>query len=289
MIDLHVHTNHSDGSFSPESVVKLADNHKVTVLAITDHDEISGVIPAQKAGYELGITVVPGVELSINYSLPKGGHFHLLGLFIDLENSLLQNNLDWLREARRHRAVEIIQNLINIGLPLSVDDLNQEMALGSIGRPHIAGLLIKKQIVKNTPEAFARFLKKGAPGYVPKQKLSAHQAINIIHDAGGLAIIAHPFTLGFKTYPELGREILKLKELGLNGIEAYYSSHDRYITKWLLDFAAGRQLAVSGGSDFHGKPKPGVLPGIGRGNLSVPAIVYENLLQYLASKLNKTI
>ncbi len=286
MVDLHIHTNHSDGSCSPENIVQLAKKHNVSVIAITDHDEISGILPSQEYAKENSIKVIPGVELSVDYKLPSGGHFHLIGLFINLDNENLINKLDWLRQARRDRAREIITKLKQINVFLSIDELGQDFEQGSIGRPHIASLLFQKGYVKNISEAFSRFLKKGAPAYVPKQKLPAQQAIDIIHQSNGLAIMAHPFTLGFQTYPELGSEILKLKEAGLDGIEAYYSSHDRYITKWLLDFAEEYKLAVSGGSDFHGDSKPGVLPGSGRGDLFIPPIVYSNLMQHHRTKFS---
>ena len=125
-----------------------------------------------------------------------------------------------------------------------------------------------------------KFLLKGRPAYVPKKKLSARAAIDLIHHAGGLAIAAHPFSLGYETYPEIGREMLKLKSIGLDGLEAYYTNHNTYLTKWLLDFARENNMLISGGSDFHGEPKPKIQLGCGLGNLNIPYSVFENLKKH---------
>ena len=148
---------------------------------------------------------------------------------------------------------------------------------GSAGRPHVASLLMKEGYARSMIDGFRRFLGKGCPGYVPKKKLAIVPAIDLIHDAGGLAILAHPVSLNYPNYPRLGREILKLTEIGLDGIEVFYSSHDRYLTKWLLDFARQHNLAVSGGSDFHGTTKPDVQPAVGRGNLRIPPLIADLL------------
>jgi predicted metal-dependent phosphoesterase TrpH len=164
-----------------------------------------------------------------------------------------------------------------MGMNISQNELDEITKGGSIGRPHIGQLLLQKGYVDSVAQAFHDYLGRGKPAYVPKEKLKIEAAIDVVHRAGGLAILAHPISLGYDNYPRFGEEILKLQALGLDGIEAYYPSHDRYFTQWLLDFAAQHDLAVSGGSDFHGKAKPDIKPGVGFGNMNIPFSVYEAL------------
>lgn len=276
-IDLHSHTYFSDGSLSPQALIDLAVESKIDVLAITDHDEVSALPSAFEYASNLPIEIVSGVELSIAYNLPEQGHLHILGLFIDYQNEKLNDILDQLKQARYDRIKTMLQKVNSLGGDLDIDELDKKIGNGSAGRPHIARMLVAKGMVKDIPEAFSKYLSKGRPAYVPKKKLSAESAIHLIHSTGGLAIAAHPFSLGFSTYPEVGLEILKLKALGLDGLEAYYTNHNAYITKWLLDFARENGLLISGGTDFHGDPKPEIRLGSGLGNLDIPYSVFENL------------
>ncbi|MEJ2546015.1 MAG: PHP domain-containing protein, partial [Calditrichaceae bacterium] len=214
-IDLHTHTNFSDGSLSPEALIDIAIEKKIKALAITDHDEVGAIHPAIQYTKNKPIEIVPGVELSIEYKLPAQGHLHILGLFIDYQNKELKRILDQLKHARYDRIKQMVQKINAMGYNLDFDELEQSIGSGSAGRPHLARMLIEKGIVKNIRDAFGKFLSKGQPAHVPKKKLSAEAAIELIHQAGGLAIIAHPFSLGYETYPEMGREILKLKSMGL--------------------------------------------------------------------------
>jgi predicted metal-dependent phosphoesterase TrpH len=279
-IDLHAHTYFSDGSLSPQALIDLAVEKKIDVLAITDHDEVGALHSAFEYATHVPIEIVSGVELSIAYNLPEQGHLHILGLFIDYQNEELNAILDQLKQARYDRIKTMLKKMNSLGCDLDIDELDQNIGYGSAGRPHLAQMLVEKGMVKDVPEAFSKFLSKGRPAYVPKKKLSAESAIHLIHCAGGLAIAAHPFSLGFSTYPEVGIEMLKLKALGLDGLEAYYTSHNAYITKWLLDFARENGLLISGGSDFHGDPRPEIQLGCGLGNLDIPYSVFENLKNY---------
>ncbi len=283
-IDLHTHTNFSDGSLSPQDLIEHVKKYDVGILAITDHDEILANIPAMEYGKNAGVEVIAGVELSIDYPLPGRGHLHLLGLFIDSQNEVLVRKLRWLSAERRNRAAEIIKKLRQNGVDAGLDELAEIVGEGSAGRPHVARLLMDKGVVSSVPEAFYRYLGKDAPAYVPKKKLDIQTAIDAIHQAQGLAILAHPISLGFETYPEIGTEIMKIKALGLDGVEAYYSSHDRYFTKWMADFARENDLVISGGSDFHGQAKPNVQPGTGRGDLRIPVRLADELKQYRNEK-----
>ncbi len=273
-VDLHLHTTCSDGSLTPEQLVDKVKTIGIKVIAVTDHDEICGCKEAVDYGKKNNVTVIPGVELSIDYALKGKNHLHLLGLFIDTKNDALNTALEQLRSARHRRAKKIIDKLRQIGYNLNYQELSNFAGNGSIGRPHVAALLKQKGIIKQEAEAFRYLLGRGGPAYVAKEKLDIVKAIRVIHEANGLAILAHPISLGFKTYDLLGKEILKLHLLGLDGIEVYYSRHDKYLIKWLLDFANQNHLAVSGGSDFHGRAKPNIQPGSGYGNLRIPYHVY---------------
>ena len=279
-IDLHMHSNCSDGSLPPRELVKIVKQYDVKVMALTDHDTVAGIGEALAAGVNEELVVVPGVELSIDYPLKGKAHLHLLGLFIDPNNEPLKKELDWLRDERSKRGEKIIRKLQQMGIAISPEELSELTAGGSVGRPHVAQLLVRKGYVSSAKEAFLKYLSKDGPAYVPKEKLQLQPAIDLIHQAGGLAILAHPISLGFPTYDRIGQEILLFKEMGLDGLEAYYSSHDRYFTEWLLDFAKRNEMLVSGGSDFHGEAKPDIKPGVGLGDLNIPMSVYENLVAY---------
>jgi predicted metal-dependent phosphoesterase TrpH len=284
MIDLHTHTNFSDGSLSPEELIDLAIETGVTVLAITDHDEIGALPSADQYAENKEIKIVPGVELSIDYSLQAGAHLHLLGMFIDHHNQELQMVLKDLKAAREVRIYEMVDRINALGHNLKYAEIKTLVGHGSAGRPHLARLLIKRGIVKSVYEAFERYLSAGRPGHVPKKKLKIEPAINLIHSAGGLAVLAHPNSLRFDQYHKLGEEILKLQTKGLDGFEAYYYNHDRYFTQWLLEFAVKHGLCMSGGTDFHGSARPNIKLGKGYGAFSVHPSIYDKLHEFWTSK-----
>lgn len=276
-VDLHTHTTHSDGTYSPDELIKLAIETKLSAIAITDHDITSANDLAIRAARNANIYVIPGVEISVEYPLPHNGHLHLLGLFIDSKNSRLISALINIRNERQIRNKNIISRLNELNCPITFDELLNEAGEGAVGRPHFARLMVKKGYVKNTNEAFREYLKKGASAYVERVRFTIQQAIELIHQAGGLSILAHPVSLHYPNYEETGKEILKFKDMGLNGIEVYYPAHNEYFTNWLKSFALQNHLAISGGSDFHGELKSGIQLGAGRGDLSVPDEVFWNL------------
>jgi len=279
-VDLHSHTTHSDGTLRPGELVRLAKSRDLSAIAVTDHDVTTANGEAIAVGKENGVTVVPGVELSIDYMLVSGGHIDILGLFIDYRQEALNNALDYLREERRKRSEKILDRLAGLGINLSLEEVRAEAGKGSIGRPHIARVLMKQKHVASIEEAFERYLKNGAPAFVDKEKLTAPDAIELIHQAGGLSILAHPFSLGFNTYRDLFSEILSLKKLGLQGIEVYYTNYSNDMMRSLRRFASSNGMLVSGGSDFHGSNKPHVQLGSGSGNLDVPDSVYKDLRDF---------
>jgi len=275
-VDLHTHTTHSDGTFTPENLIKLAKEQQLSAIAITDHDIATANEEGLYYSKKLGLNYIPGVELSIRHELPGSGHLHLLGLFIDHKNHTLNKALDYLRDERSKRNQIILTRLEELGKPISMEELQQEAGAGSVGRPHIARLMMKKGYVLNVKEAFRQFLTNGAPAYVDKEKLEAARAIDLIHDAGGIVIISHPFSLGFRLYADIADEIISLE-----GIEVYYPSHSKNIIHWLQKFARDNDLLMTGGSDFHGAVKPEIQLGSGYGDLLVPDQVYWDLVAYM--------
>ncbi len=286
-VDLHLHTNHSDGSLSPQELVYLLKSLNVSTFAITDHDTISAIPTAMLHAKKADMILIPGVELSIDYPLPKDAHLHLLGLFIDVKNTRLQNSLKQLRFEREKRANQIIQRLkdLNINLdPSKIDQLNQQE---SIGRPHIAKLLVEHGYVKSMAEAFSRFIGRNAPAYIPKKKFKLHEAVELVHHAHGLAIIAHPISLGFNSLNELQHRLDELTAFGIDGLEAYYSTHDQTLTQFLLQYAKDHRLAVSGGSDFHGEAKKEIQPVTGLGNLKIPDEIVPKLFAFHQKRFDR--
>lgn len=273
MIDLHTHSTASDGTYSPAELVRLAKEVGLSALALTDHDTVEGLKEALAEARELGMTFVPGVEISVKFEGP--GHCHILGYFVDPDSSVLTETLDLLQKARGERNRKMVARLQALGVDITLEEL-EELAEGEIGRPHFATLLVKKGVVKSVEEAFERYLRKGAPAYVPKARLTAEEAFSAIKSAGGLVVLAHPIHL--RLSPEdLDRYVAELKTLGLDGIEAYYTEHSREFTALCLEMAGRYDLVPTGGSDFHGHNKPDIKLGRGFGNLRVPDECYERL------------
>ncbi len=277
MIDLHVHSNASDGTFSPSELVYLAKKEGILALAITDHDTISGLKEGYKTALEENLPFLCGVEISVKIDGP--GHFHLLGYFLTPELNELEEVLTKLKIARNERNIKMIEKLRSLKIDITLEELMKNVK-GEIGRPHIAKLLVKKGVVKTFEEAFEKYLKKGAPAYVPKALLSPEEAIKIILKAKGVPVMAHPFTLNLPPL-KLKNYLLKLKEVGLQGVEAYYPEHTPQYTKFLIECAQELGLLVTGGSDFHGENKPHLFLGKGKNNLKIPFECFTQLLKIL--------
>jgi len=279
MVDLHTHSTHSDGTYSPEELINLAKKIGLKGLALTDHDTISGLKEAFEYANQVNLPFLCGIEISIKYE--KNGHFHLLGYFLSPEIPELDSVLQKLKEARKNRNKKLIEKLQNIGIDITYEEL-LNLGKGEIGRPHIANLLVKKKVVKNVQEAFDKYLKKGAIAYVPKALLTPEEGIAIITKAKGIPVLAHPISLALPE-EELFDYLKYLKDLGLKGVEAYYSEHTKEFTNFLLDCAKKLNLCVTGGSDFHGENKPDIKLGTGFGNLRVPEECFTNLVNMLQS------
>jgi len=272
MIDLHVHTTFSDGTFTPQEVVRFAKEKGLFAISITDHDTTDGVKDAIEEGERLGLKVVSGVEISADFEI----EMHILGLFIDIDNKFLQQKLKMLEKFRKERNPQIIKKLRQMGYNISKEEV-EKLALGEmIGRPHIAKVLVQKGYFSTTKEVFEKLLGFGKPAYVKKEKLKPQEAIEAIKKAGGLAILAHPHKY---LYLEEGSEnvFLELKEYGLDGIEVFHSDHNQIETSMLLEIAKKLDLAISGGSDFHGENKPEICIGVGKGNLKIDDEIFYML------------
>lgn len=276
-VDLHTHTTYSDGTLTPLELIQKAEKLKLMAIAITDHDDIHANNIAIENGLDFNVEVVAGAEFSIDIELPGTAHLHLVGLFLDTNNPELIESLNALREARKSRAYKIISKLNAIGIAVTRSEIDEIIGAGSAGRPHIAKLLLEKKVISSIWEAFHKYLSKGRPAYVPKKKLGLKKTINLIHSASGLAILAHPISLRHKQYTETEAFLKEVKEIGLDGLEAYYSSHSLNYTKFLIKAAEKNNLLISGGSDFHGSTKPDTELGRGKGDLNIPDQVYINL------------
>ena len=270
LIDLHTHSNASDGSLAPGELVAYAVQKGAAAIALTDHDTVAGLPEALRAAEACHFELVPGLEISADYT---GGGMHILGYFVDHTDPFFQQELERLQEARRERNPKIIVRLRELGIPITYD---QVLALsgGQIGRPHIAQAMLQIGAVQNLDEAFRHYLTKGAPAYVEKFRFPPNQAIALIRQAGGLPVLAHPFTLNCTTREQLIRLLRELKDQGLQGLECLYSEHTPEQSREYLALAEKLGLLVTGGSDFHGKNKEGVEMLTGYGALRIP---YERL------------
>jgi len=253
IVDLHVHTNKSDGTFSPIEVVREAKSQNIKYLSITDHDTIDGVKAAQSEAKVQNIFFVTGIEISARY---EGGALHILGYDIDINNTVLLNKLKSLQSARKIRNDKILDKLNTLGISISKTSFSDaSKSTSSLGRPHIANQLLKMGIVKTMDEAFLKFLGKDGSAYVSKEIFFPEETIDMIHQAGGKAVLAHPKTLNLSK-PDFKKYLIKLMDFGLDGIEVYSSSHSISQIEFYLNQAKQNGLFSTAGSDFHGSIKP---------------------------------
>lgn len=289
-IDLHTHTTASDGTATPRELIRLAAEAGLSAVAITDHDTVAGLPEALAAGREYGVTVVGGVELSV---FDGQRALHLVGLFVPQSPGELGEALARARHRRHDRNRLILEKLAALDIPLDYDAVlalaggpGESGGTGepggpgvAVGRPHIAAALLNSGRVKSMKEAFERYLGATGLAYVPKDKMSLDRAVSLLAAVGALPVLAHPYLLR-----EKGRSMERLvagyRERGVAAMEAYYSEHSESQTREYLALAAKLDMGVSGGSDFHGEAKPGVLLGRGRGRLFVP----ESVLVALAAR-----
>ena len=277
-IDLHTHSTASDGTLTPLDLVRYASVKRLSAIALSDHDCVDGLDEAIEEGVRIGVEVIPSLEVSADYAT---GTMHILGFFVDRRQMEFRSRLKKLQDARNERNPKIVENLRAEGLEITMEDVVAASGGGLVGRPHFAKVLINKGYVSSMPEAFDRYLKKGAPGYVEKFRFSPEDTMNMIHGAGGVAVLAHPFTL-FKSSPNKPSEVLEallptLTKAGLDGMEVLYSTYTDSQTRYYRKLADKFNLLPSGGSDYHGTHKPDIDLGVGLGRLRIPYDFIEAL------------
>lgn len=281
-VDLHIHSTASDGSLSPAEIIETARKVGLRAIAITDHDTVEGSVEALRYQDSSGVEILPGIEISVSFD---SGTMHMLGYLMRLDDVSLGQTLKVVQEARANRNLEIIKRLQDVGVDISYDEVLKVSGGGQIGRPHIAQVLVHKKAVQTIDEAFNKLLKKGRPTYVERYRLLPVEAIQTILGAGGVPVLAHPFTLNAKTEGDLDRVLADLKQAGLKGVEVYYPGHGPELTALYERLADRHGLLVTGGTDFHGMVSPGVHIGIGRGDLRVPYRLVEELKRSATSGL----
>jgi predicted metal-dependent phosphoesterase TrpH len=264
LLDLHIHSTASDGVLTPSEVVRLALQRGLSAIAVTDHDTLDGIEAAQAAAAETDLEVVPGVEIN---SEGGWGDLHFLGFYVDPADTVLNERLRRMREARVVRAQEMVRALAKLGMPLEWEEVEGLAAGQSVGRPHVARALFSRGYVSSEKEAFDRYISREGPAYVPRLRLTPPEVIEGIQGAGGVAVLAHPACSGVLDRVE------EFASYGLQGLEVYYPGHSPEDTHALKDLCRRLDLLATGGSDFHA---PGGAEGAPLGSVYVP---WECLLQ----------
>lgn len=271
-VDLHVHTTFSDGTRTPEETVRRARELGLYAIAITDHDTVEGVRPALAAAKGTALHVLPGVELSVDYGPTE---IHVLGFFPDLDHEPLLETMRKIREGRVERAEKMVALLREAGIPITLEQVLEEAGAGSVGRPHVAKVLVKLGVVRTEPEAFTEYLARGKAAYVPRYKLTPEAAVRLLVEAGAMPVYAHPGLSHTDTM------IDTLIPHGLLGLEAYHTDHTPSETRKYLNMAKRRGLYVTGGSDTHGPE--GVVP-VEIGSVYVPDECADRLMEWAAGR-----
>lgn len=271
-VDLHTHSNRSDGSLTPAELVRHAKNNGLSVIALTDHDSVDGIKEAKAEAEKNGIELVPGIEFSVTGDT----ELHIIGLFVNTENETLLNTIKKLRTARKNRMEDTIEKLRSEGFDITYEEALEESGGNFVGRLHIAGVMIKKGYTHSVKETFEKYIGNGKPCYSDNKELTAEEAINAISASGGISFLAHLNQTGYDN-EKLRAVLLQMKEAGLTGTEGYYTEYTDEQTAEYRTLCAELGLAFSGGSDFHGTAKPNVEIGSGTGTLRIPYFIYENL------------
>ncbi|MBP3488239.1 MAG: PHP domain-containing protein [Roseburia sp.] len=279
LIDLHVHSTESDGTLTPEEVVRAAAAAGLSAIALTDHDTASGVAKAAKTAAALRIELIAGIELSTEYQLPGsagGKEVHIVGLFIDPAHPTLLEKTRGFRECRNLRNEKMVAALQKEGFSITTDELIAANPDSVITRANIARFLYQTGQIKSVQKAFEKYIGDGCRCYVGRFKVTPMEAVELIHAAGGVAVLAHPLLYHLK--PAVLQQLIDdLKQAGLDGIEAVYSTYTAADEQYVRKLAEENGLLISGGSDFHGANKPAIQIGSGHGNLRIPYEVLDAL------------
>jgi predicted metal-dependent phosphoesterase TrpH len=279
-VDLHCHSTASDGTLPPREVVRLAKQSNLSAMALTDHDTIAGIADASDEAQKLGIDFLPGIEISCHY--PRPGTMHLLGYGIDPASSVLKNMTEKLIGGRDERNAKVIDALQQQGVAISMQDVLDAAGGEVIGRPHIAQVLLKKGYVSSIKQAFDKYLGQGGSAYFDKEQLTPRRAIEMIREARGIPVLAHPVQLRKENFAQLENAIKELVDFGLGGVEVIHSDHRDAMIAALEELAKRFKLLKTGGSDFHGSNKPNIQLGVA-GMRKIPREYFDDLVGALAS------
>lgn len=273
LIDLHVHSDKSDGTLAPAALVSLAASAGLSAFALTDHDNMDGIPEAMEAAGRYGIELIPGIEFSTEY---LGVDIHIVGLDLDERDSDFLHQIQFYREERLRRNQKMIRRMAEDGIDISFEKMTEAFGESVWTRAHFARYLTDHGYTPDMKSAFQTHIGEGCPYYIPREKVSPVTVTQLIHTHHGIPVLAHPFQYHF-TDEELRTLLSLLTEAGLIGIEVYYSSYSREQQEYLLSLARDFHLAPGGGSDFHGTNKPDISIGTGTGDLQIPYSVLEGL------------
>ncbi|MFB6357258.1 MAG: PHP domain-containing protein [bacterium] len=267
--DLHIHSEYSDGSCSPAEIVERAVQANLEAIALTDHDTVDGVEPFMNAARDAPLEPVPGVELSCH---TKSGRYHVLGYFIDWENSVLVKKLKYYEEARADRVRGMVDVLNDISdMKFTFEEIAERAGQSLIGKPHVAQVMVDRGFVDNVTQAFEEYLASGnVLDEVPKERMGVSEAIQLIDEVGGIPILAHP------VHYEEDLDLQRFKQLGIEGLEVFYSDHDSSNVEYYREKADQFDWLITGGSDFHGDVKPTV----NLGDVRMPLTHLDSLRTY---------
>ncbi|MFV0464766.1 MAG: PHP domain-containing protein [Lachnospiraceae bacterium] len=280
IVDLHVHSSESDGTFTPRALAKEAFKQGLSAFALTDHDTVNGIAQARDAASEHGIKLISGIELSTNY---QNIEVHILGLFVDETNQEFLNQIHRFRQSRYVRNEKMYSLLREKGFPITEADVRDMFPDSVLTRAHIARYLYEKKYISTISEAFDRYIGEGKSCFVPRDKITPADAIRMIHRVNGIAILAHPIKYHL-TKSNLDGLVSYCSLSGLDGIEAIYSTYQTSDEHDIRKLARKYSLAISGGSDFHGFNKPEITMGHGLGHLYIPFSVLDNLCNIAKSR-----
>lgn len=280
-IDLHVHSVCSDGTFTPKQLVDRAMEKGLSAIALTDHDTVDGITEMLEYAKNKPIEIIPGIEYSTEYN---GRDVHIVGLFIDYTSQVFKDYLSRFQASRDNRNKKLCDNLRRAGIDITCEELSNAFPNATITRAHYARLMLDKGYVKSTGEAFDRYLGDHTPYFVHREKITPEEVISVTRKAGGIPILAHPMLYGLGN-EQLDLLVSRLKEAGLMGIEAIYSTYTPQDERKVRRLAKKYNLLISGGSDFHGENKKGLELGIGYGHLYVNDDILKKLKQTLEKKI----
>ena len=266
MLDLHAHSNASDGSMSPTALVELGAQVGLSALALTDHDTVAGIAEALRAAEGKRMRLVPGIELSARL---EDGTLHIVGLFVDHAHPALGRFLADVLRMREERNARLVAKLAEIGMPVTLEEATEAAGGESVGRPHFAAKLVEKGHAQSLSEVFQKLLGRGGAAHVFKERFEPRACVEVIRAAGGVPILAHPDQTS-RRGAALDALVAELKGYGLLGIETHCAAYTSQVTHDYGQLAKRHGLVRSGGSDFHGRPKPDIRLGRGFGSLHVP-------------------